>query len=132
MKGFLKDLIIILLLTIAAILILGILLYRYLPTNKIIPEKVSYSTPETVSSELNNNSNLDEPLTVPYTVTSSDLTNYKKTQQYVPGKKNPFAPYSATDANNAISSTNGNNTNSSSTSGNVNTNEGYLPSRGTK
>ena len=44
--------IIILLLTLAIILILGVLLYEFVPTNKIIPEKISYTTPENVREDL--------------------------------------------------------------------------------
>ena len=45
-KDIIKEIIIVLLLTLAIILILGVLLYEYVPANKIIPEKVSYTTPE--------------------------------------------------------------------------------------
>ena len=51
-KNIIKELIIFLLLVLAIILILGVLLYEYVPTNKIIPEKVSYTTPENIKSEL--------------------------------------------------------------------------------
>lgn len=154
MKNFFKDFIILLLLAFAIILILGILLYNYLPTNVSIPEEVSYSTPSSVEEELSSSSSSDDPLTVPYSVTASDLTNYKRTQEYVPGKKNPFA---AAPTQNGTNSTDGNNTTSSSnsttsdnsnssdinsnantndqntnTSTSTNTNEGYLPNRGTK
>ena len=51
-KNIVKEMIIFLLLALAIILILGVLLYKYVPANKIIPEKVSYTTPENVKTEL--------------------------------------------------------------------------------
>ena len=37
-KNIIKEIIIFLLLTLAIILVLGVVLYQYVPTNKIIPE----------------------------------------------------------------------------------------------
>ena len=51
-KNIIKEIIIFLLLTLAIILVLGVVLYQYVPTNKIIPETVSYTTPEKVKTEL--------------------------------------------------------------------------------
>ena len=51
-KKVIKEIIIMLLLCLAIILILGVLLYEYVPSNKIIPEEVSYTTPEEVKEEL--------------------------------------------------------------------------------
>ena len=45
-KSIIKEIIIILLLSLAIILVLGILLYEYVPTNKTIPNSSSYTTPE--------------------------------------------------------------------------------------
>ena len=90
-KSIIKEIIIVLLLILAIILVLGILLYEYVPTNKIIPQQVSYTTPETVKNELSTSENIDDSqVIVTYEVTASDLTNYKKTKDYVSGKKNPF------------------------------------------
>ena len=62
-KNIMKEIIIILLLTLAIILVLGVLLYEYVPANKIIPEKVAYTTPEEVKKELETVvSSDDEPL----------------------------------------------------------------------
>ena len=55
-KNIIKEIIIVLLLILAIILILGILLYEYVPNNKIIPQQVSYTTPENVKEELSNHS----------------------------------------------------------------------------
>ena len=86
---------------------------------------------------------------VTYQIDSTDLSNYKKIQEYVPGKKNPFSSVttgtsensSTTDSTNTStatdnnsngtnSSNSGTSTNSSSTSSS--TNAGYLPDKGTK
>ena len=67
--------------------------------------------------------------------------NYKKIQEYVPGKKNPFATTAqeTTGQNPSSENTNGNinsttNTGNSSSNTNTtnNTNKGYLPDKGTK
>lgn len=90
-KNIVKEMIIFLLLALAIILILGVLLYKYVPANKIIPEKVSYTTPENVKTELQTDENVDDSeVVVTYQIDSTDLSNYKKIQEYVPGKKNPL------------------------------------------
>ncbi len=151
-KNIIKELIIFLLLVLAIILILGVLLYEYVPTNKIIPEKVSYTTPENIKSELQTDESVDNTeVVVTYQIDSTDLSNYKKINEYVPGKKNPFASIkqdnTTTDGNttsdttaNANTTSNGNanirknndaNQQSSSNTKN-NTSNGYLPDKGTK
>ena len=47
-KNIIKEIIIMLLLCLAIILVLGVLLYEYVPSNKIIPDEVSYTTPENI------------------------------------------------------------------------------------
>lgn len=155
-KDIIKEIIIFLLLALAIILILGVLLYKYIPANKIIPEKVSYTTPENVKTELQTDENVDDSeVVVTYQIDSTDLSNYKKIQEYVPGKKNPFASVQQDDTTSGSSSNSGtteNNTNNSSSSNsNVNSNtgsstttsssntnkgnsssSGYLPDKGTK
>jgi len=160
-KNIIKEMIIFLLLALAIILILGVLLYKYVPANKIIPEKVSYTTPENVKTELQTDENVDDSeVVVTYQIDSTDLSNYKKIQEYVPGKKNPFASVqqdNSTAGSNSNSGTtensssnNKSNTNSStgtstttSSSGSTNngngsstttnsSNSGYLPDKGTK
>ena len=127
-KNIIKEIIIILLLTLAMILILGVILYEYVPANKIIPEKISYTTPENAKIELETDSNVDDTqVIITYQIDSTDLNNYKKIHEYVPGKKNPFEevkeetqePNETTGAN-------------SGTNSNTNTSTGYLPDKGTK
>lgn len=51
-KTILKETIIILLICIAILLILGVVFYDYNPLNKILPNKVAYSTPEEIKKEI--------------------------------------------------------------------------------
>lgn len=151
-KNIIKELIIFLLLVLAIILILGVLLYEYVPTNKIIPEKVSYTTPENIKSELQTDESVDNTeVVVTYQIDSTDLSNYKKINEYVPGKKNPFESIkqdnTTTDGNttsdttaNANTTSNGNANTSKNNDANQqnssnaknNTSNGYLPDKGTK
>ena len=111
-KSIIKELIIVLLLCLAIILILGILLYEYVPMSKTIPNEVSYTTPENVKEELLASDNLEEEqIVMTYEVTSSDLSGYTSTQNYKPGKANPFSSYDTS------SSTTGSSENSSSSTG---------------
>ena len=140
-KNIIMEIIIVLLLILAIILILGILLYEYVPNNKIIPQQVSYTTPENVKEELSTSENVDDSQVImTYEVTATDLTNYKKTKDYVSGKKNPFESIESqntTTENTASGNTvnSGTTGNSSTTNTNTttdNTQQGYLPDKGTK
>lgn len=132
-KNIIKEIIIVLLLTLAIILVLGVLLYEYVPVNKIIPEKVSYTTPENIKSELETDTNVDDTqIVVTYQIDSTDLNNYKKIQEYVPGKKNPFSSIITTEVTNSTT-TNSSGTTSQTQSNNTSEeNEGYIPNKGTK
>ncbi len=144
-KNIIKEIIILLLMVLAIILVLGVLLYDYVPNNKIIPEKVSYTTPENVSTELESGSDVDtSEVIVSYQIDATDLTNYKRTKDYVAGKSNPFASTSGngnttTDGNTSTSgNTTSGNTNTTGSTGNTGSNttggnsQGYLPDKGTK
>ena len=140
-KNIIKEIIMVLLLTLAIILVLGVLLYEYVPANKIIPEKVSYTTPEEVKTELETVVNEDEEeLYVDYHIDSTQIKNYQKIQEYVPGRKNPFGEVgseeTATTTNdenqNSGSTSNTGSTTNSGTSTTQQENTGYLPNKGTK
>lgn len=135
-KNVIKEIIIILLLCLAIILILGILLYEYVPTSKTVPNPVSYVRTETIEEELASSDSIDESQVVmTYEINSSDLNNYKQMQEYKPGKANPFAASSTDDTGNSNGS-NSSNTSSGSTStgtgSNNSTSEGYYPDKGIK
>lgn len=137
-KNIIKEIIIILLLTLAIILVLGVLLYGYVPANKIIPEKISYTTPEEAKSELEADINEnDEELYIDYHIDSTQLNNYQKIQEYVPGKKNPFSSLESENETETNTNTNKDNQSQTNTSGTQKNNEiekntGYLPDKGTK
>ena len=124
-KTIVKELIIILLLCLAIILLLGILLYEYVPTAKTIPNAISYTTPENVKQELADTAGIDESqIIMTYEVNSDDLNNYKRIEEYKPGKANPFSSYETTGTNtttgNSQTTESGNkSTNNSETSNNT-------------
>ena len=119
-KSIIKEIIIVLLLCLAIILVLGILLYEYVPITKTIPNEVSYTTPENVKQELLSSSDVDDSqIIMTYEVNSDDLSNYRRVQDYVPGKANPFSSYETTAENTTEngSSTGGTSTGGSTSSG---------------
>lgn len=116
-KSIIKEIIIVLLLCLAIMLVLGILLYEYVPITKTLPNEVSYTTPENVKQELLSSSDVDDTQVImTYEVNQDDLNNYRRVQDYVPGKANPFSSYetTATDPTGNGSSTGGSSSNSSS------------------
>lgn len=150
-KNIIKEIIIMLLLCLAIILILGVILYEYVPSNKILPEEVSYVTPQNIKEELKSTDSIEEDKVIlTYEIDESDLTNYQKIKDYKPGKVNPFSTYEEkteenqsqngqNTTNNNSGSTNSNNSSSNggSTQNSVqNTNTGsegtYFPDKGTK
>ena len=133
-KNIIKEIIIILLLAIVIILILGIMLYEYIPANKIIPEKVSYSTPGSIQEELKKSEDIEnDESVITYQLDSTDLNNFQKINEYVPGKKNPFSSVSNEVNENGNGNTSSENNNSSSGTTNSNSSSsGYLPNKGTK
>ena len=118
-KSIIKEIIIMLLICLAIILVLGILLYEYVPASKTMPNEVSYTTPSDVKEELLSSADVDDSqIIVTYEVNQDDLNNYKKVQNYKPGKANPFASGETTDSSNATNTTNGNSSAGNSNNGN--------------
>ena len=118
-KTILKEIIIVLLLCLAIILVLGILLYDYVPMSKTVPNQVAYTTPEDVKQELLESGTLDESeVIMTYEVNNDDLNNYRRVKDYKPGKANPFSSYETPVAENTTNSTNGTSTTGTATSGN--------------
>lgn len=91
-KTIFKETIIILLLCVAILLVLSILFYDYNPINKVIPNKIAYTTPENIKNELEETieNTLGQQNRV-YTIEGSDLNIYKKSNTYDASKENPFA-----------------------------------------
>ena len=103
MKKVIKEICIGILALIAIMLLLAIVFYDYVPINKVIPNKVAYTVPENVKTELNEDVTIQntQPQKITYSVTSSDLEEYKSATVYQPGNPNPFQAYS-TGSSNAI------------------------------
>lgn len=124
-KSIFKELIIALLLCLAIILVLGILLYEYVPISKTIPNQVAYTMPEEVKQELLATGEIEQSQVVmTYEVNSDDLNNYKKIQNYKPGKANPFSSYETpltTENAESGNSTTGQNNSGTGSSSNSNT-----------
>ncbi len=126
-KSIIKEIIIILLLLLAIVLALGVLFYDYIPTNKTIPSIATYTTSESVKTELNEQIANEETVLVTYEITAGDLKTYAKTNQYKKGKANPFSSYEEEQLeNNEINSSN-TNVQSSNTKGQT-----FYNSTGTK
>ena len=135
LKSTIKEIFIILLLSIAILLVLAILFYDYIPINKVIPEREAYVTPENVKNELNENITESEKIEVTYEVTDSDLNVYKQTGGYKEGKKNPFSLTKDTDTNsdtNANTGTNENLNNNSETTIDENSTGTFFNNEGIK
>lgn len=92
-KTVLKEVFIELLLVIAILVVVAILFYDYNPINKVIPNKIAYTTPENIKNELKEE-NIETEVSIEnkvYTIEGSDLNIYKKSKTYNPSKENPFA-----------------------------------------
>lgn len=126
LKIILKETIITLLLCIAILLILGVLFYDYNPLNKIIPNKISYTVPEEIKNDIQDNEVqdfLEGGFNLVYSIDSSDLNIYKKENSYVAGKENPFSEEVEEPSGNSVANGNNdknNNGTSSNTANNTN------------
>ena len=114
LKSVGKEIVIILLLSVAIILILGILFYDYIPINRVVPPREEYATPDNIKNEISEEISETEKVEVTYEVTDSDLNVYQQGGRYTEGKANPFALPEQNTGNN-----NGNNNNNSNNSGSV-------------
>ena len=126
-SSIIKEILITLLLCIAIVLVLLVIFYDYNPIGKIVPNKVTYTTPENVSNEIQDTVTELEKTNVVYTVEGSDLTMYQKNGTYVKGKANPFASSSSTTEENTTienNSVGGNTTNTDNSNGTFFKNEG--------
>lgn len=101
-KSIIKEIIIMLLLCVAILLILGVLFYDYIPSNKAIPGKIAYSTPENIQEEINEEITQFNTTNITYSVTDADLNIYKQSNSYVPGKRDPFSMESTQNGENTI------------------------------
>lgn len=108
-KSIIKEIIIMLLLCVAILLILGVLFYDYIPSNKVVPGKIAYSTPENIKEEVNEEVIEANKTKITYEVTDADLNIYKQSNSYVPGKRDPFSMESTQTTGNSTGGTTSNN-----------------------
>lgn len=122
-KDVIKEIIIILLIIIALMLVIGLILYNYVPFTKKIPDQISYTTSSNVKEALQAAGAVDEDKVIlTYELDQVDLNNYQRINEYKPGKSNPFSTYAKEvvendDTNTGTGSGTGSGSGSSSTSG---------------
>lgn len=118
-KSIAKEIIIGLLLCLAILLVLAVMMYSFIPNNKVIPEPIKYSAPEEAKKVLDEAATDSSQVILTYEVNSSDLSLAQRTNDYNPGKVNPFSSYQVQQATPAESgnTTTGSNTSGSSTAG---------------
>ena len=116
-KTIIREIIIALLVCLAVLLILCVALYNFIPSNKLIPEKVEYTPTKEIQNQLDAAvEDSSEEIIMTYEVTANDLDNFEKKDQYNPGKANPFASYSPSTEGDIGTSGNGNSNEASSNS----------------
>lgn len=131
MKSVIKEIAIMLLLLAAIVLGLGVLLYDYIPSSKVVPTVLEYKTPANIKEELAETiTNNTEEVLITYEVDSKDLKVYEKTKDYNAGNPNPFSYYTTqTNTNNS----NNNNINNTNTGSNTTNNGTFFEgNKGTK
>jgi len=124
MLKVLREILIYILLIALIVLVFGIIFYEHLPSNKTVPGKVEATLPEKLEEELEQTlAEEEQEVLVTYTVEEDDLDRYEDSNQYDPGKIDPFSEYTGDPVNGNTSGTSGNNnsSNQSGTSGSTNT-----------
>ena len=120
MKSVIKEILIIVLLCCAVCLILGVVFYDYIPTNKVIPSQVqAYQTSNTIKDEISQGVSNYEAGNYVFEITDSDLSLYRQSDSYDPGKANPFASSALSENTTTNTTTEG--TNTGNTTSNENT-----------
>lgn len=102
-KSIIKEIFIILLVCVAIVLLMAVIFYNYIPTNKVIPTKVTaYQLPENVEAIINETT-IDsfDSSSINYTIDDSDLSKYQAAQSYNPGKADPFSAAAEESSNTA-------------------------------
>ena len=96
-KSIFKEICIMILLCVAIVLVLGVIFYDSLPQNKVVPNKLeAYKTNQEVENEINEEVAAMNKVEVTYEIKGSDLTLYKQTNSYKPGKPDPFSASTST------------------------------------
>jgi len=111
-KSIFKEICIMILLCVAIVLVLGVIFYDSLPQNKVVPNKLAtYKTEENISAEINEEVAAMNKVEVTYEIKGSDLTLYKQTHSYKPGKPDPFSASTSTNTSNPSGGSANNNQN---------------------
>ena len=131
MTKVIKEIIIMLLICLVLMLLFAILFYEYIPSRKVVAEITTYQandeTQQLLSDTIDSQKN-EKPIYT-YEVTSSELKGFEKTNEYVPGKANPFASVTeGTEDPNSVT----NNTTNSNNSNTTNEHTNYFKDNGTK
>ncbi|MBR3134018.1 MAG: hypothetical protein IKG56_00975 [Clostridia bacterium] len=105
-KGVFKQILIVILACIAIMLAMALVFYQYIPSNKVMPSKVTaYAMPDSIKAEIEEDAGQDLTEQVEtYEITDSDLDMYRSAKSYNPGKSDPFSSY--TESENSIESSN--------------------------
>lgn len=145
MKSFLKllrQIALIVIFMVIAILLSQVLLYDYASNDKVVAQAPKYEQKAEIKETL---SSQDEDLNISdvieftddeissgeYEVTNSDLNNYERTNQYNPGKVNPFSAYQVqAPSNNTGDGTDSQDAQNNSSNGNTNSNDGSTSQNG--
>ena len=123
MKSVIKEILIIVLLCCAVCLILGVVFYDYIPTNKVIPSQVqAYQTSNTIKDEISQGVSNYEAGNYVFEITDSDLSLYRQSDSYDPGKANPFASSALSENTTTNTATEGTNTGNTTSNGNTSNN----------
>lgn len=92
MKVIIKEVFIILLLCVAIFLLMAFIFYNQLTMGGDIPENVAaYTTPAEIKEEITQDIAQYPMQNVSFEITDSDLTIYRRSKSYDPGKKDPFS-----------------------------------------
>lgn len=109
-KTIIKETGIIILLLIAIALILGIVFYEYIPTNKTVPVKIKeYALSEDVQNELKESIAEEQNVVKTFYIGNDDLDLYEAKKDYDKGKANPFADYTQQEKTTNTNTTNNEN-----------------------
>ena len=92
-KTIIKEVLIVILICLALVLGLSIVFYNFNPSNKVVPNKISYTTSDEIKAlkgETNVEDVVGEGFNVIFKIENADLQNYTKSNRYIDGKAHPF------------------------------------------
>ena len=140
MTKVIKEIIIMLLICLISMLVLAVVLYDYIPNRKVVAEVSTYTTSQEIETQLADDiDSKKNEVVLTYEVTSKDLSSYEVTNEYVPGKANPFAAYaeqteegSDDNTTNTVDNTTGNTVQSTPSDENTAQTDSFIDDGGTK